>query len=184
MQSIDFGIVSRLSEEFNQCDTAIEFQQFYERYKNLYPKVYNPYKIWLESHNDSQGYGNLFYCLEYSKYRKGIDLHAVFCECLKDGYSSGGSDKDGSDWYIDFDLKLNYSWNFHCVQEYCVGELPDIHSDTIGNAFCRLSEFDIHENQRLDITKPVQLINLTHVDNAGAHVCQWEVTRLDINQDN
>ena len=69
-------------------------------------------------------------------------------------------------------------WRFHCIQDYCIGEIPDIEGTNLDYCFAQLAEFEVYQCGA-DITNAHnQVLDLTHVDNAGCHICRWEVTKI------
>lgn len=68
-------------------------------------------------------------------------------------------------------------WHFHCLHPYCCAEIPDI-LGTLPECYAELEKFEIYPNQELVSNLIEQEIELTHVDNSGAHACNWLVKRV------
>ncbi len=69
-------------------------------------------------------------------------------------------------------------WHLHCLQPYCSEEIPDI-LGTLCECYDKLEDFEIYPNGEIKPDLIEQEIELTHVDNAGAHACKWLVKPLN-----
>lgn len=70
-------------------------------------------------------------------------------------------------------------WHFHCTQTYCSEGIPDV-SGSLFECFAELEKHEIYPNGEIKPGLLEQKIELTHVDNSGAHACRWLVTRLNL----
>ncbi len=68
------------------------------------------------------------------------------------------------------ELYPHRQWCFHCIG-YCAGSVPDI-TGTLAECYAQLEERDF-----CLLPEPFGLVGqeleLTHIDNAGSHICRW-----------
>ena len=69
-------------------------------------------------------------------------------------------------------------WHLHCLQSYCSEEIPDI-LGTLPECYVELEKHEIFPNGEIKPGLLEQEIELTHVDNSGAHACRWMVKRVN-----